>query len=552
MHPDDVGALHRAATAFMQGHTNYDVVYHSRDARTNEYRLLHALGRWQTFSDGSKAVIVVYNDLADSVSEIGKNYAEYTQAQQDQFYTDPITELPNTNYLKQFGDQRAEKIRLQGKTPVMIYFDIRSMHSYNYEYGYVRGDELLRLTAREIKAALPSALVSRGTDDHFIVIDAYSENIKATVEKTIGKNKKNAYGKIAGLQASIVTMEPTLKSVDALDRARHVIKDIGDDLNISVSVFSQENNEAYWMRRYITQSFDKALENNWIRVYYQAIVRTQTKKVTILEALARWIDPVRGMIPPRVFIPVLSRYHLLYKLDLYMAEQICKEFELRKTAGLPLLPVSVNFSAQDFDYVDIPSVLDRLTEKYGLEKNSLIVEVTEQDIAQATDQFKTQLQKLHESGYRLWVDDFGSGYSSLNVFGRYHVDRIKFDMEMLRHLDENNGANRVILRSIVEMCREIGVHTLVEGVETEEQYRFLREIGCEMVQGFHFYKPEPVEVSAFKIENLGPIIPCETPQEREMMGQSWLKRESDPFPERHADAKDRPSLQNKEKEMLES
>ena len=100
---------------------------------------------------------------------------------------------------------------------------------------------------------------------------------------------------------------------------------------------------------------------------------------------------------------------------------------------------------------------------------------------------------IRENGHRLWIDDFGSGYSSLNVLNQYHVDRIKVDMDIIRHIDDNNGANRKILKALVGVCRELGMHTLSEGVETKEQQEFLSEIGCEMLQGFFFYKPMPLE-----------------------------------------------------------
>jgi EAL domain-containing protein (putative c-di-GMP-specific phosphodiesterase class I) len=212
-----------------------------------------------------------------------------------------------------------------------------------------------------------------------------------------------------------------------------------------------------------------------------------------MEALARWADPERGLISPGVFIPVLSRYHLLHKLDLYMVEQICREFRVRKDAGLPGIPVSVNFSAQDFDYIDVTEILEKTLEKYEVPRDSIIVEITEQDLAQASDLFIEQLFRIHDNGHRLWLDDFGSGYSSLNTFSRYHIDRIKFDMDLIKHLDDNNGANRIIMKSITEMCRQMGIHTLAEGIETEEQYRFLSEIGCGMVQGFYFFRPQPVD-----------------------------------------------------------
>ena len=266
------------------------------------------------------------------------------------------------------------------------------------------------------------------------------------------------------------------------------------------------------------------MQSGWVRVYYQPILRTGTEKITILEALARWVDPVRGVISPGQFIPVLSRYHLLHKLDLYMVEQICREFRIREEKGLPTIPVSVNFSAQDFDYVNVADALNRTLEEYGLPRSSIIVEITEQDLAQATGHFREQLRKIRESGYRLWLDDFGSGYSSLNVFSQYHVDRIKFDMDLVRHLDDNDGANRIIMRSIVDMCRRMGIHTLAEGIETQEQYRFLREIDCEMVQGFYFFRPEPLETAIANITATGPILPIESQKERDGMGERWIMK----------------------------
>ena len=122
------------------------------------------------------------------------------------------------------------------------------------------------------------------------------------------------------------------------------------------------------------------------------------------------------------------------------------------------------------------------------------------------------------------MDDFGSGYSSLNVISQFPVDRIKFDMELVRHLDDNQGANRIIMKSITEMCRQMGVHTLAEGIETEDQYQFLIDIDCEMVQGFYFFKPEPIETAIENIRKTGPYIPHETQEEGNEMGRKWEKK----------------------------
>ena len=523
VHPEDAGRMVNVIERFAKRECGYDIVYRSKHAENGVYREIHAVGGWQKLEDGAEVALIYYTDISDSLNRIASQREDYELFQQDRFYTDEVTGIPNLNYVKLFSNEKANQLRMENKTPALIYFDIRSMHAYNNGYGYTRGNELLRLVANELRAAFPDALLGRGTDDHFILVDEYSEEIGKKAVAVNERVRSVAYGKTAGIQCAIVQMSPAMKTVEALDGARNVIKEIGDDINIVYRYYSQQLDDEFWMRRYIFQNFENALMNRWIRVHYQPILRTQTRKTTILEALARWVDPVQGTIKPNVFIPVLTRYHLMYKLDLYMVEQVCREFGERKAAGLPPVPVSVNFSAQDFDYVDVVSELNRLVAQYGLSRQDIIVEITEQEIAQATEYFKTQLHRIHEDGYRLWIDDFGSGYSSLNVFGQYQVDRIKFDMELLRHLDDNNGANRVILRSIVDMCRRIGVHTLAEGVETEAQYRFLREIDCEMMQGFRFSKPHPLESSVFRARETGNIPAAEDSEERSRLCREWLK-----------------------------
>ena len=522
MHPDDVGFMSQVSGDFLNKRGPYDVVFRCRIGKG--YISIHGFGKWQTMPDGTELAVIGYANISET-KEVQLTVAEnYQLFRKDQFYIDAITGLPNLNYLKQFADERINVLWAAGATPAVIYFDIRSMATYNTEYGYAKGDELVQLTGRTLSEQFPDALVARGEGDHFIMIAEYDEELGKKALKANKRIKRTAYGRTTGIQCAIVKMLPEMKAIEGIDRARSTLKEIGDDLNIVYRFYTHGEDDDYWMGRYVLQNFDDALENGWIRVFYQPILRTRTEKVTILEGLARWVDPRQGLISPGRFIPVLSQYHLLHKLDIYMVEQICREFHVRREAGLPLVPVTVNISAQDFDYVDVVEILNTTLEKYGLERNRLIVEITEQDLAQATDHFRNQLERIHESGYKLWVDDFGSGYSSLNVFNQYHVDRVKFDMDFVRHLDDNNGANRTILKYMVEMCRRLGVHTLAEGVETKKQYEFLSDVDCEMVQGFYMYKPEPVEMSIFKIQNTGSMVPIEEAGERKEMCARWIRK----------------------------
>jgi len=293
---------------------------------------------------------------------------------------------------------------------------------------------------------------------------------------------------------------------DAWNHTRNAIRRIGPDLNRIWLFWSPEADELYWNELYIVEHHEQALSSNWFRVYYQGIAETQTGKGAALEALARWVDPARGTISPADFIPALRIYHLLYKLDLYIFEQVCREISVRYENGLPLVPVSVNFARQDFDHMDMVSELNRIVDsydigRYGIGKDYFIIEITEQDMATAPERFYEQLSALRSGGFRVWLDDFGSAYSSLNVFSKIDVDLIKFDMDLVRDLDGKNNVNREILQAITGICRKLGIHTLAEGVETEEQKEFLIRIGCELSHGYLFHRPEPLEQILYKRQN---------------------------------------------------
>ena len=527
LHPDDVGRVARVSDEFAHKRSDYDLIFRTRHA--DGYHVIHAIGKWQLMEDGTELALLTYSDLTANFTAMHGTEENYNLFKADQFYTDPLTGLPNLNYLNQFADERVHALRTAGKTPVLVYADVISMHYYNSQYGYEQGNDLLKLIADKLKEEAPDALIIRGPDDHFIIIDAF-ESEERVVERIVAVDKKvqhEAHGNTTGIKAGACVFDENGATAFTLDCARNALKWVGTNLNDVCYFYTHYAEEQFWNNQYIIEHFDRALKEGMIRIYYQAISRTSTGKGCAAEALARWVDPVRGILSPGQFIPVLEKYHLLYKLDLFMAEQVCKDFLRRQERGLPLVPVTVNFSAQDFDYVDIPHQLEEIYDRYCPdlfpEKKYLVVEITEQDMAQATDKFYEQLQRLKKKGFRLWLDDFGSGYSSLNVFSRFEVDLIKFDMDLLRKLDDRNGVNRKIMKAMTDIARDMGIHTLAEGMETEAQRRFLLEIGCEMAQGYLFHRPEPLEATFYRMDNGEKIRPVETPEERDILSQEWFK-----------------------------
>ena len=530
IHPDDISKIKVVEGEFLKKHAQYDVMFRSRKGIESDYRMIHAVGYWQTLPDGSEVAVVAYTDMSGHEEYVSDLVTRYNLFLRDEFYTDLLTGLPNLNYLNKCSEDRVREIRIGGTEPVVMYFDVDSMQFYNNQYGFKRGDQLLLLVARVLSDEFGQGLVVRAADDHFVVIDKFTnrDELGTKLNRINDRIKAEAFGITTGIHAGICVGDGFTSTAAAVDHAIRANKLISDDLNTVYKFYVEDDDTRFRHARYVVENFYRAMNNGWRKVYYQCFLRLETGNGMGFEALARWKDPVKGMIPPDEFIPALEKYHLMHELDLYMFEQVCREVELRHRAGLPLLPVSVNFSRQDFDYIEVAAELERIIKKYhiedyGIDKSYFMIEITEQGLASATDRFHEQLAALKKSGFQLWVDDFGSGYSSLNVFSSFDIDLIKFDMDLLRNLDAHNGANRIILKAMVAAAKKLGIHTLCEGMETEEQKQFLIDIGCELAQGYMYHKPEGLD-TIFERLNIGiPIPNWESNSERKELEQRWAE-----------------------------
>lgn len=257
--------------------------------------------------------------------------------------------------------------------------------------------------------------------------------------------------------------------------------------------------------QFIVDNFDSALSSGAIRAYYQPVIRTLTEKICSVEALARWQDPVMGLLSPFLFINVLEKYRLIHKLDLYILENICVTYNEMRDKGLPLHPFSINLSRLDFDEIDMLKAISDILRKYNVPSKAIHIEITESVMLDNTAYFRRIFDSFHDAGFAIFMDDFGSGYSSLNVLKDYSFDVLKIDM---RFLSDIGSRSKKILASVVNMAKAIGIHTLAEGVETKEQKTFLRNIGCEMLQGYYYAKPmdgnlyvEYLAETGFKVED---------------------------------------------------
>lgn len=234
-----------------------------------------------------------------------------------------------------------------------------------------------------------------------------------------------------------------------------------------------------------------ALENNQIVVYYQPVFDAPTMKPCGYEALARWHHPREGLITPSRFIPDLERTGDVYTLDIYVAESVCRQLAEDLKESNDLLPVSINICPSDLTQDDVCEKIASIMKRYGIPPHLIAIEITEASFVR-TDVESSAIQKFHECGIRVWMDDFGSGYSSLNALKDYDFDGLKLDMNFIQNLSMKA---KNIVSSIIIMANRIGMDTLAEGVETEEQSRFLKTVGCQRLQGYLFAKPSPQKIT---------------------------------------------------------
>ena len=261
---------------------------------------------------------------------------------------------------------------------------------------------------------------------------------------------------------------------------------------------------------FIIQNFKKAIDYHEIQAFYQPVIRTSSRQLCSFEALARWIDPELGMICPDEFMPVLEREGLIHLLDTAILRQVCARIRSAIASGETPIPVSVNLSRLDFMLCDIFALVDGIVSDYQIPHDFVYFEITESVMAEQNNFMMGIVDTFRSAGYQIWMDDFGSAYSSLNVLKEFSFDELKLDMSFLRPF---NLRSKRIVTAVVKMAKDIDIHTLAEGVETEEQFVYLRDIGCEKVQGYYFGKPMPYEEALENIRGQG--LETEIPQDRQ-------------------------------------
>lgn len=418
----------------------------------------------------------------------------------DRFF-DPLTGLPNPGYCRIRGENYVEDLVNAGKTPAVVFFDIIGMKLYNNANGFSSGNEFLIHFAAMLKKQFAKDLVCRGMNDHFIVV---TDNVN--LEEKLCEVRKHVKGTISkismDLYVGICQTDTDSDIIDAIEKAKlacNIQKKKGDKF---IRQYDEDLHRTLMLHNYVVNHIDDAIANGYIKVYYQPVVRTISETFCGMEALARWIDPEQGFLNPGEFIGALEESKQIHKLDSHVIELVCEEMREQLDQGNPVVPVSFNLSRLDFTGCDIFEVVESILQKYKIDREYIRVEITESIMA-SDSYIQHEIERFRLVGYEVWMDDFGSGYSSLNTLKDYKFDELKIDMAFLSNF---NDVSRTIISSMVRMAKSLGLKTLAEGVETKEQMEFLKSIGCEKVQGYYYGKPQPLKATMEHMETSGIVI----------------------------------------------
>ena len=384
----------------------------------------------------------------------------------------------------------------------LSYNNIRDFKFINDSLGRAAGDDLLKMWAKKTMENLSEEeAVGRITADHFVVLRHISgEEQMREDEKRVFEPVRNFFinqGKENRVQicSGIYVLTPKdYRKIDVdhmLDLARVAEKRVRESRSGDFAFYNPEQWEKGKRISDIINYLPKALQAGDIQVWYQPQVNYETREITGAEALCRWDHTKLGWLHPEGFIPTLEDAGLIYDLDCYVWETVCRDLQRWNEQGQRRF-VSVNVSRGDIrEDRDVPGFFHNLVQKYGLAPEQLRIEITETAYAESPELLIGTTEKLRSYGFQVEMDDFGSGYSSLHMLKEVPVDRIKLDLHFLTESGDPEKS-RTIVSCMIQMMQMLGLQLIAEGVETAEQASFLHGKGCNEMQGYYFFKPLPV------------------------------------------------------------
>ena len=399
--------------------------------------------------------------------------------------------------------QKGENGKEAGKYAVLA-FNIERFRLINERFGLREGDLCLKRLAGILTWFFSGGIICRYAVDTFYVFTqtSHMDDALEIYRELLKKQMSPEWKCVVNIGVFLMPSRELPVGV-CMSHAMQACRSLTGTNGKRVAYYDRALEKEIAFARYIEGHLEEAVSRGWIKVYYQPIVRPVNMALCSMEALARWEDPNFGFLVPGQFIPILEEKKQIHKLDRAMISLVCREYEKRVSQGKEMVPVSFNLSRYDFLTGDIVSFIEDEVRTHHVPKDMIHVEITESMLVNEEEMVASAIKRLHEAGYQVWMDDCGSGYSSLNLLKDYDFDKIKLDMKFFSTFTQKS---KHIVMTMVRMIKELHSQTLAEGVETAEEFEFLKRIGCERAQGYYLGKPAPYDETLDHVRTLGAHI----------------------------------------------
>lgn len=438
-------------------------------------------------TDAKERKIGSFLNIQDHTADVHRHQREMYEATHDK-----LTGLLNRDALFQ---SVKEKVSQKSDMPYWVaYFDIKDFKLVNDIFGNTMGDFVLQKIAKWLRVHSSSEWIfGRLTGDAFgICFSSDNPNVKM-VEQQISKfsitNGTVDHNILIHVGLYKIT-DPNIDVPIMFDRAKVALNTVKGEFSHHVAIYDDKMRDQVLWDQKISAQLEKAIKERQLQPYLQPIV-DNSGKIIGSEILVRWIHPQEGFLPPIKFVPVFERNGMIADVDKYMWRCACEALASWDGDNSKLF-ISINISPKDFYFMDVYSEIMALVKEYRIDPSRLRVEITESVMMTDIENRIGILNKFRESGFIVEMDDFGSGYSSLNQLKDMPLDGLKIDMKFLGSAI-NDKRSETILRYVLRMSQELGLFSLTEGVETKEQYDMLNEMGCNLFQGYYFAKPMPLD-----------------------------------------------------------